>query len=67
MHQIGIEALYDEAHVSSQRAKPLQQRPSAVGRDLDEPQTFPEVDGYLFATFGRGRDNRDLDAAPAER
>ena len=67
MHQIGIEALDDEPHVSSQRAKSFQQRPSAVSRDLDEPETFPELDGSLFATFGGGCDNRDLDAAPAER
>jgi hypothetical protein len=67
MHQIGIEAFDDEAYVSSQRAKSLQQRPSAVGRDLDEPQTFAELDGCLFAMFGGGRENRDLDAAPAER
>jgi hypothetical protein len=66
MHEIGIEALDDKTHVSSQRAKSLQQRPPAVGRDLDEPETFPELDGSLFVTFGSGCDNRDLDAAPAE-
>ena len=58
MHQIGIEALDDEAHVSSQRAKSLQQRPSAVGRDLDEPQMFAELDCDLFAMFGSGRGAR---------
>jgi hypothetical protein len=67
MHQVGIEALDDEPHVSSQRAKSLQQGPPAVGRDLDKPETFLELDGFHFATFGGRCDNSDLDAALAER